>query len=354
MTRTSLGRLSRPLAWAVGCAILVLTGAGLLSLRPADRITHGPVPAPEASDWELYRAVLVRLQDGEGYYDALGDELRARDYPTHSTFSWRTPLHLWLLGILPHPIVGKLILGTICLLSLLLAWRLLEPRLGGAWAAGGLVFLLGAFLPCFVDDVQLFAEVWSGAFLVCSALLAAHDRWRSAVALGLVAVLLRELALPYLVIALAVAAWRRRRGEVLAWAGAIAVFAVYLGVHVWVVHGLLTPADHSFEGGWIRLGGLEFVLSTARMHAFLLFLPAWVTALYVPLALLGLLAWPERRALALRLASIAFVATFLFVGRPANFYWGPLYTPLLALGIVWAPAALRDLARATRFASATS
>lgn len=348
MTHAHLAGLSRPVAWIIGCLTLTLAGAGLLSLRSADEITRGPVPVAEESDWELYRGVLARLQAGEGYYNALGGELRARGYPTRSPFSWRTPLHLWLLGRLPHPVVGQVVLGAVCLLSLFLTWRLLEPRHGPAPAAAGLVFLVGAFVPCFVGDVQLFAEVWSGAFLVCSALLGAHDRWRAAVALGLVAILLRELALPYLVIALALAAWNRRRGEALAWAGAIGVFAAYLGVHAWVVSGLLTPADHGFEGGWIRLGGLGFVLSTARMHAFLLVLPVWVTALYVPLALLGLLAWPERRALSLRLSGIAFVAAFFVVGRPENFYWGPLYTPLLALGIVWAPAALRDLARAVR------
>jgi hypothetical protein len=39
-----------------------------------------------------------------------------------------------------------------------------------------------------------------------------------------------------------------------------------------------------------------------------------------------------------------YMIAFLFIGRPDNNYWGYLYSPLLPLGWMLAPAALYDLA----------
>lgn len=38
---------------------------------------------------------------------------------------------------------------------------------------------------------------------------------------------------------------------------------------------------------------------------------------------------------------------FLFVGRSNNGYWGFIYGPIVAISLVFAPMALRDLWRAT-------
>ncbi len=79
------------------------------------------------------------------------------------------------------------------------------------------------------------------------------------------------------------------------------------------------------------------------MNFLLAVLPAWVTALYVPLAILGLLGWPARGATPMKLTAVCYLALFSIIGQPANFYWGWLIAPVLALGIVRAPQAVRDL-----------
>src|SRR5207244_3739842 len=52
-----------------------------------------PVPTSAAyqggNDLKLYGAIVRRVHDGEGYYDAAATELRAQGYPSASLFNWR-------------------------------------------------------------------------------------------------------------------------------------------------------------------------------------------------------------------------------------------------------------------------
>jgi hypothetical protein len=48
------------------------------------------------------------------------------------------------------------------------------------------------------------------------------------------------------------------------------------------------------------------------------------------------------------LTCFGYVAAFCIVGKMVNFYWGAMYVPLLAFGVVRAPGALRDLFMAAR------
>jgi hypothetical protein len=66
-------------------------------------------------------------------------------------------------------------------------------------------------------------------------------------------------------------------------------------------------------------------------------------ALYLVIA-----AWVAKlRGLGLRLGALLFDYTigFMIIGRPENAYWGLVTAPLTALGLCFAPAALRDLFR---------
>jgi hypothetical protein len=60
---------------------------------------------------------------------------------------------------------------------------------------------------------------------------------------------------------------------------------------------------------------------------------------------IGLAGAEDARARRAAVIVAGYLAGFLVVGRPDNYYWGLLYAPLLPVGFLLAPAALRDLFR---------
>ena len=68
--------------------------------------------------------------------------------------------------------------------------------------------------------------------------------------------LLRELTLPYCLIAAGLA-WRQgRRREVLAWVAGFALYAIFLAFHAREVLARVTPADR-VPGSWLQFGGVH-------------------------------------------------------------------------------------------------
>jgi hypothetical protein len=160
-------------------------------------------------------------------------------------------------------------------------------------------------------------------------------RWLS-VAAGIGALLFRELALPYCLVAGAMAAWKRRWGEAAAWAVGIAMFFGLFAWHVGQVKAQLAGTEVAAGGGiaqWLRFGGLDFVLLTTRMNSVLFGAPAWLLWLYVLVALVGLGRGQDETSQVACGAALLYLLAFAVVGRPENFYWGLLPAPLLVWGV---------------------
>jgi hypothetical protein len=129
----------------------------------------------------------------------------------------------------------------------------------------------------------------------------------------------------------------------MAWAVGLLMFVAFMTYHAAQVHARLTAADVALPGGWVRFGGLRFLLTTAQTNIFLMPLPLWCTALYLPASVLGMTAGRGESAIRVGVTTGLFLAAFSVVGNPFNFYWGFIEAPLLAIGIAAAPAALAQL-----------
>jgi hypothetical protein len=308
------------------------------------RQTGSAAGAEVRGDTDFYRDIVRRVRAGDNYYDAVAEELRQRGYAPHSTFNWRTPLYAWLFGKLPGPIWGQLLLGIGALTTIFLACRALCLAGGEGRAVVALVLFLGPFAWCGMPGVCLFTELWAGMLIALSVSAYALGRWRLAVVTGLLALFFRELALPYCVICLGLACWQRRRAEVAWWLAGLALYGCFMTLHATAAARRITATDVLHATGWVQFGGTAFVLLTTQINYFLIVAPSWVAALYLPLSLLGLAAWRGTNGVRAGLTATAFVAAFTVIGiKPHNAYWGFMYAPLLPLGLVWAPAALRDL-----------
>jgi hypothetical protein len=299
-------------------------------------------------DVPLYLAEIQRISHGEGYYEAASHELHARGYPTLSPFNWRTPLPIWLLGKLPNEAAGRLLIGALALMLLGLALAVIARDGGILRALGCGLIISGALLPGWLEQIYVMPVVWAGILIGLSLCAYGLNRPGWGIALGLLAIVLRELAAPYAAVCLALAVWDKRWREVLAWGLGLAAFLAFYAWHAQHVMSLVQPGDHGHATSWLQFGGAPFVIATAQMNAYLLLLPQWVSAVFLPLAMLGFAGWNTPTGRRAGLAACAFVIFFACIGQPFNQYWGSLIAPLLALGAAQAPTAISDLVRRSR------
>ncbi len=307
-------------------------------------------------DVALYRGEIDRIHAGEGYYQVAATELVARGYPTRSVFTWRTPLPRWLIGKLPDPLLGKVLLNLLALTLLLAAFEATSREQSNIWR-GPLplaVLMMGPLLPCLLGDLFVMPVLWAGVLVALSVSAYGVNRPYWGAVAGVAAVFCRELALPYCLLGAALAAWHRRRGELLVWLAGLAGWAVFFAWHAWQVTQWMPAGAVAHREGWVQFGGITFVQATMQMNACLLMLPQWVTTLYFVAAMCGLAGWHSPLGLRAGLAVCLFAVAFSIVGHDFNRYWGLLIAPLVCFGVARFPASLGDLCKAARLRSSLS
>jgi hypothetical protein len=323
-----------------------LTALLLMGLWSVDRIPGPPGASPSRrADAELHARTIARLRSGERYYDAVGTELRSNGYPTQSIFNWRTPLHYELVAILPGNSSAWLVRGLSVLVVLSAIWAFAN-RVPAMTIAGAFLLFGAVLVPLLGMSAALFGEVWSGLLIGLSLASYYRGRFILAAAAGVLALFMRELAAPYVMVCALLAVKGRRRKEMAAWAIGVAAYAVYYARHALQAMEHSHPTDLSNAAPWVQFPGVPFLLRTLRENGWFLLLPTWVAPVVCVLAVLALFA---RSAPAqLRGSLIAYVVFFLVVGQPFNDYWGLVTTPIWAYALAHSVEGLRELGRDLR------
>lgn len=340
--QTRLARLPLVVRLTVLLAVLLLA-AGLLLATYQTTPLPADQTAPLRGDAATYAEIVTRMQSGDAYYAAAHEVLRINGYGTASVFNWRFPLWPSFLALMPGLLLAQALLGLLGVVAIVLVareWRASLGQFGTGIAALLTALSLGGLL---APESVLFAEVAAGVLILLSfAAYAADWRWLG-VAAALLALFVRELAAPAVVVALLYAVRDRRPREVVVILVGIAAFAVAYAVHIGAVLSRLGPDDLAYPDGWLQFGGLGFLARAAQFNGLFALAPVWLSALLLPLGLLGALAaLPNLRAV---LVLVLFVAAFAIIGKPFNTYWGALFTPLMTLCLVWSVPATRDLLR---------
>ena len=347
-TERPLARLPRWAAWAV-LALL----AACMALAAADALAPaaGPATATQTldegeGDLALYARISDRVMDGEGYYAAALAEHRAGNYPAFPFVTIRQPTLAMLHGLVGLDGARWLAMALLGATILAFLWRLRIDAAPAERIAAGVLVLLGGAL-AITPEAALIHEMWAGLLLSLSLALYRPHRWWPALVAAALALAVRELAAPFVLLWLAVALWQRRWGEAGAVAAVLVAFALGMALHAGAVaeHRLATDG---VSQGWDAMAGPGLPLSALARLTALLVLPAWLAA---PLALLPLLGWA---GLGRRLGLFAFcwfggffLAMSLFA-RPENFYWVQLTLPAYLAGFAFVPRALADLLAAGR------
>jgi hypothetical protein len=335
-------------AWAA----LALFCVGVTLSPWASGFADAPPRGP--GDVELYNAEVARIRAGQGYYAAATAELAPRGYPTRSVFNWRMPLPMWLIGQFPRPEWGQAILAGIALAVLLAGFELTARTAGVRLALTTVLLLSGAVLPCLLGNLFVMPELWSGMLIALSLCLYGLDRPRAGLLAALAALFVRELAAPYCLLSLSLAAWRRQWREAAFWTMGLAAYAVCFAAHAHAARGCMAVDAVAHDHGWVRFGGAAFVLSACQVNAWLLLLPQWITAVYFAVAMLGFATWNDTAGARFGLTASLYVAAFGVVGQDFNQYWGSMIAPLFCFGVARGGAALVRLAAQARFTLPTA
>lgn len=362
----------RPRVWA-SLALVVLIALNLAvttmkldtttfessGLTPAQLIMQVPKAGTVMDDPTFYQRVLALMQGGKGYYaafrQAYHDNARWGTDPS-SVLSYRLPTFFWFWLAVPAKPWGIfaawLVLATGALAAATWLAYLRVPMPFAVPAAGALASYL---LYLGSTNAILATETWAaplGVVAVALAVASYHrQRWVAlsvaAVAVALLAALVRELMVYLLVAGIASAAFARREERVVrvvTWGSGIAVFAALYVVHAERVKGMLS---HLQQASVFFQGGLHFLFETFSWASGYLG-GVWLPTVLAVLAVIGAAFAPSRAEKVLLLvATISPLVVFLILGNgatsdagaPVN-YWAPIVVPVLIALSPWAVAAV--------------
>lgn len=335
------------IALALVALLLAATLLALASPGPPP-VSHDPAArAQDQADVVLYETIVQGLRGGGDYYAVAARALRNGDYPMRPFVTFRLPTLAVVQAVFPRSVtLGLLYALTV---GVLLAWY---QRLRPAFARTpprliAMALLCGGLIAFVQGELASFHEVWAGLLIALSLAVRREDKWIEAVAIGLIAMLIRETAALYVGVMAVLAFAEGNRKEAAGWAVTVAVLAVVVACHAYAVAQVVQPTDPA-SPGWAGLLGFGFFVKTMQLSTALQLAPLWLAAPLVGLALFGWSAWNS--ALALRaLAVFAVYAALLgLFGRTDTFYWGLMIAPTLLIGLAFAPDGVRDLIAAAR------
>ena len=307
----------------------------------------GQTESERDDDLAFYDRVIERVGHGENYYDFIVEEQRARDYPVRPGLAVRLPTLAWIHASLGEP--AMIALAIALLFACIWAWW---KRLGEE--PGGVRFrLLGTALMAMGGSLGLnrsffvLHELWAGMLIALAFGLHRPGRWGAALFVAALALALRELVLPFVLLMAAMAAWRKDWREATAWIMLVAVFAAIMAWHLSLIAVQEVPSD-PVGPDWLVLRGLSGWLGNIVLSSNLRLLPHELASPVVILMALGWAGWKSSAGTTGTFLYLGYGLAFMLAGRANNFYWGAVVAPAMFIGLAFLPMALPSLVRAAR------
>jgi hypothetical protein len=298
----------------------------------------------DSRDVEAHAAMVDRIRGGEPYYVAVGTVLRQRHYPTLSVFNWRTPFLFSGLARVSNG-TARLILVGLTLILLGASVSLLVHHNLSVFLTSVLL-QVGAAVAFVVPEAIVTSEAWAGVLVGLSMCAYLKYRNHTGAALGLLALFVRELAAPWVMVC-TILAWRaRRRSEIYIWILGALAYAIYFGWHFAMVRSVHQPGDFAHQNSWLYGGGLPFIMNTLRMNGLLLVSPRWLSAAL--LVVIVAAATDRATNVRLRWTIVTYLMGFSIAGQPFNYYWGLVTAALWPLAIPEGVSSIRGVVESVR------
>jgi hypothetical protein len=337
--------LARWQAWLViafTAALILASFSFPMPPKPVPKTVNAAGVVDANPDLTLYRTITTQVAAGGDYYKIAAHEQRIGDYPLRPFVTFRLPTLAVVTAALGFPIMHGLM--WLLAAAVVLAWwvRLKgEAQLPNRRLLGTMLVLSGLTLSVRTELVVVH-DVWAGLLIALALGLHRTERWWPAILAGLGALLIRETALPFVLLMGAFACFHRHWRESAAWGGIIAIFAALMIWHASQVAAVVNPQDPASQG-WSNFGGWPFFVLAVRLTTALRGLPVGLGAILIPLALLGWASWRSRTGLMGTLLFAGYALILMALGRPDNFYWGLMIAPAFLLGLAFLPVAVGDL-----------
>lgn len=352
--------------------------AGATDLSFEENLDYKPIMGPDTPDALLYYLYVQNLAAGNGYYEqavfVLSEVNRIRGggwVNQTSPISYRTPILYWLLAALPRD-GWSYVAATLMLASVVTAAAYL---LGRAFAPPHIAIAVSAavsvpYIATAASPGLFNAELWAGGLALSAiALFATAMRGRdrkadrtmwAAAAVALLAAVVRETAVAFLLVGLAASLIDRHARSLRWWMPWIAGLGVWVGAMALHWRAALAAIERSglprmhMPQVWFHPDALGFPAAIDRLSQTTGLLPTFVVALLI---LAAMAAWRvgsgpgDRLMLAAPVIAGIIVVTFFYPpgsqtqsDLPPS-YWVELISPTvlacgaLALALLRAPSA---------------
>lgn len=345
-------RLSRPL-WlsqpgrlsgmtppiAIGVLALLLVMIVVTFWSGGDTSTLGDRLTPVSA------AILDHVRHGQDFYSAAIDALRENGRPLRPVvLAVPLPALPVTLALLP-PRIGQWLLVLLGLAVVAAwsrrCWPLFEGRGPRALA---IVLLVAGLYPALDRTMVAVPEVWAALLIALSLVQRRPDAMPTAVALGLAAMILSPVALLHALL-MGFLAWRAgAEREATGWIGATAVAMILYAAHAHRLNAMVGPIDPAIPSPIVLQSPGEWLAAIVSASG----VGVLPVAIALPLAVLAALGWVHWRQPVARRAGITLAAYGLFGLVTGATAFALAVAPLLFLGVVFAPDAVRELIAAAR------
>lgn len=346
-TQSRFAGLDRRWAMLVIAVLVLAIAACFIPAKQAAPVVSAHTAAPAKpkvanEDLLLYQKINARVGAGEEYYAVASDELRKGNYPLKPFVTFRQPTLAHIMGTL-GPSLSFALLCLLTAATLFAWWR----RLDGAFDDPGRritgVMLVGAGAALVAQpQYAVMHELWAGLLMALALALRKQVHWGWVLAVAAIALFVRELALPFVLLFAAAALFEKNWRELAGWSALLITFAFLFYLHATHVAAAVRPEDPS-SPGWLSIGGWHGFLQTMRLTSAIRVLPDALGNMLVILSIFGWLSWRTSTGLVGSLFLLGYGLIFMVLGRPDNFYWGLLVAPVLLLGLAFLPRAFGDL-----------
>jgi hypothetical protein len=329
-------KYGRPLA-VILVLVIAAVAAWCLTVTPPPIVTakHGAY-----TDVRLYHDEAAQVAKGRDFYQATAELQRLHHYPLKPFVTVRQPTEVVFAARF-----GWKAVQYFCMAALFISTFLWVIATEGKLHLVERIALLGAMgaggSQVTQEGILALQEYPAGECIGIA--LALWIGWRRQWWLPMIPVLLglfiRELVLPFALLALAFAAVQRQWREVSGWVALLAVWGAFMAWHAAHVHAILLPTDIPSKG-WHGLQGFSGFLKSVIFTSTIQPLRLGVALLVAALPLVGWASLRGQVGLFCNLLVWGYVLMIGLFSRADTFYWGAIMLPWYFVGYILLPRAL--------------